>query len=95
MSISTTGKSPIKKSILAKQFSLSITNIKKTINSFIKAFSRKTLEAILIIVIITTAIGESLGRNYGLKWYVLIMAILIIYFLKEIFNNKINIEKKV
>lgn len=41
------------------------------------------LDFIAVFCFITTAIGELIGREYGIDWYVILFILLIILFIKE------------
>ena len=41
------------------------------------------LDFIAVFCFITTAIGELIGREYGVDWYVILFILLIILFIKE------------
>ena len=47
-----------------------------------------SLDFIAVFCFITTAIGELIGREYGMDWYVILFILLIILFIKE--ANLIN-----
>jgi len=84
----------MKKSELTKEASLPIVNVKHIISKTLKSVAGKPLELILIFSVITTAIGELFGRDYGMKWYTLIGVILLIYVVKDIIDPMLKKEIK-
>lgn len=94
MSISTDNQSENKRSVLKRDAALPVINIRQTVGSVFKALPKKTLDLIVIFGFITTAIGELFGRNYGWKWYSLLLLLLVAFVVKEVVEPAPKEDKK-
>jgi len=68
---------------------------KSSIQRIVEGIKGKTtniLDTILLIAISLTAIGELFGRNYGLKWYILVGIILIAVIADYFIHNLYPVE---
>ncbi len=93
MSISTSNNQN-RKAIIKKEGGISTFNVKKIMSTALKSLPGKPLELILVFAFITTSIGELFGRNYGWKWYSIIILILVLFVVKELVDSKPKIEIK-
>ena len=93
MSIST-GEDKNQKSVLKRDTAMPVINIRQTASSIIKNLPKKTLDVILIIGFITTAFGELFGRDYGWKWYGLLLLLLAAFVVKEVVDPAPKEDKK-
>lgn len=87
MSISR-NNNPAKQEGIKREARMPIINVKNAVSKALKALSGKALELILVFSFLSTAIGELFGRAYGLKWYILLFIILVVYILERIFIIK-------
>lgn len=89
------GSNPAKQAGIRREAKMPIINVRNVVSKTLKALSGKALESILVFSFLSTAIGELFGRAYGLKWYILLVVILVAYVVKEVVASKPAEEYKV
>jgi len=87
MSISTSNNQN-KRSVTTKDIVSSSNTIKRTFGAIANFVPKNTLDFIVILSFTTTAMGELFGRCYGIKWYILLLFLLIAFLTKETIKYK-------
>jgi len=94
MSISTSNDQN-RKAVLKRDGGLPLITVKNVVSNALKSLPGKPLELILVFAFVTTSLGELFGRDYGWKWYALLLLILAAFVVKEVVEPKPIIERKV